>query len=417
MKQVQKNIAFGLINLILINSTLGIASCYATDNSLLLLNDVKTLRASIDSGNAKPAAAVDTFSTAIADQNVSVDDVNAFVRTQMNDEQFNAYQGNLNTALKGIDPSTLKPDEIGQIVGQAVADVQTTGLYWDGCASIWTGAALIAAAVVAGVFAIVKSKSAASIQADYAAKIAQQQKDTAASLASTQASYTSQISSTQASYGKQISDTNNWQTAFPKDIANANSSIGSYDSDAQSASSSINNLQRDISNEESTASSYQEQAAAAAVGTEDQIVAESNYNSAEDTISSDQSKITSLNQQISGDDSNISYEQTQIANYEKLTATYTADPAQAAIDAAALGVAEDKAVSDLQTAEPIALQQITDQGNTNVTNLQTTETQDVAAVPANQALAKKLAIGGGIGAAIGAGLLIYGIKSDNCGSN
>jgi hypothetical protein len=416
MKQVRKNIAVGLINLILINSTLGIASVYASDNSALLLNDVKILRASIDSGSSKPAAAVDTFSAAIADQNVSIDDVNAFVRTQMNDEQFNAYQGNLNTALKGIDPSTLKPDEIGQIVGQAVADVQTTGLYWDGCANIWTGAALIAAAVVAGVFAIVKSKSAASIQSDYAAKIAQQQKDTAASLASTQASYTSQISNTQASYDKQISDTNNWQTAFPKDIATANGAIGGYSNDAQSASTSISNLQRNISDEESTASSYQQQAASDTAGSSDQMIAESNYNSAEATISGYQNQITSLNNQIQSDYSSIGYEQSQIANYEKLTATYTADPAQAAIDAAALGVAENKAITDLQTAEPVALQQITDQGNTAVTNLQTTEAQDVAAVPANQALAKKLAIGGGIGAAIGAGLLIYGIKSDNCGS-
>ena len=44
MKQVQKNIAVALVNLILWNSTLGVASVYASDNSILF-NEVKTLRA------------------------------------------------------------------------------------------------------------------------------------------------------------------------------------------------------------------------------------------------------------------------------------------------------------------------------------------------------------------------------------
>jgi hypothetical protein len=415
MKQVQKNIALGLINLILINSTLGIASVYAaTDNSALLLNDVKTLRATIDSGAAAPATAVDTFSAAITAQNLSLDDVNAFVKTQMTDEQFSAYQTSITTSLNGIDPSTLKPEEVGQIVGAAVSDVQTTGLYWNGCADVWTGAAIIAAAVVAGIFAIVKSKSVASIQSDYEAKIAQQKTDTANQVTQTQQQYSDNITNTTNSYNKQISDTNNWQTAFPTDIQNENSTISSASNEIQGANQTIANLEREISSEQYTVTEDQEAYDSDTAGTTQWLDDSSVLSGAESTLSGYQNQVSSENQTISNDNSDISAAQQAIANYEKLTATYTADPAQAAIDAANLTASRDSAVADLQAAEPVAIATIQTSGATAVTDLQNTENQDVANVPANQALAEKLAIGGGIGAAIGAGLLVYGIHTDAC---
>jgi hypothetical protein len=417
MKQVQKNIALALVNLVLINSTLGIASVYAaTSNSGALFNDVKTLRASIDSGSTTPTAAVDTFSAAISSQNVSIDDVNAFVKTQMNDEQFAVYQGRINTALRGIDPSTLKASEVGQIVGQAVSDVQTTGLYWNGCTDVWAGSALIAAAIVAGVFAIVKSKSAASIQSDYQARIAKQQAATAASVTQTQNQYSANITNTTDSYNKQISDTNSWQTAFPTDIGNEKNSITSSSLDSQSAQGSINNLKNEISSEQDTADQYQRAYDTETNQTQKNIDF-SQLNSAEDTISSYQTKINSYNQQISSDNSDIASDQQAINNYQTKISIYTQDPGQAAIDAATLATTRDQAITDLQNAEPIAIQNIQTAGTQAVTDLQTTETQDVANVPSNQALATQLEIGGGIGAAIGAGLLIYGIKSGDCSSN
>ena len=181
MKQFQSKIAFTLVHLMFINSvvatgafardTVSATNAAATEHSAALLQDLKTLQASIDSGKVGSATAVDTFSQAIADHEISVDDVNAFVKTQMTSEQYKAFQDKINSSMRGIDPTTLTAQETGDIVGQALAGIHTEGLYWSGCATVWTGAAIIAAAVVTTVFAVVKSKSISSIQSSYQTKI------------------------------------------------------------------------------------------------------------------------------------------------------------------------------------------------------------------------------------------------------
>src|ERR1700751_4894824 len=130
MKNV-KGIAVCVLNLMVVN-TIAATGAFAADNTSVLLKDVKTLQTGIDSGALKTTDAVDQFSQAIVDQNISMDDVNAFVKTQMTDTQFRGFQSKMNSALRGIDPSTLTADETGQIVGQALADIHTEGLYWNG---------------------------------------------------------------------------------------------------------------------------------------------------------------------------------------------------------------------------------------------------------------------------------------------
>ena len=72
---------------------------------------------------------------------------------------------------------------------------------------------------------------------------------------------------------------------------------------------------------------------------------------------------------------------------------YANNPSQVAVDAAAIAAQRDATVASLHVQENNA----------------------VAAAPSNQKLGQQLFIGAGIGAAIGAGLLIYGFKEGACG--
>jgi hypothetical protein len=309
MKNFKANIALGLVNLIVVNSIAG-SVAFATSTStvnnsaLLLLNDVKTLQAGIDSGTVKSQDAINTFASSLTSQNISIDDVNSFVQTQMTDEQFQTFQNSVNSSLRGIDESTLTPQETGEIVGQALTGVHTEGLYWSGCANVWTGAALITAAVVTGIFAIIKSKSTSSIQSDYQNKIA----------------------NSNSNFNTQISNDQNWQTAYPQIIQTDKN-------DVAQANTYINQDENELVN------------------------ARVNYANANTTQQENeyQSQITSLEDNISVNQNDINADQNDISNAQNQIAIYTANPAQVQIDVTSLGAQRDQAQTDLSTQETAAV--------------------------------------------------------------
>lgn len=411
MKAFQEKISVLLIGLLFFNTVTGVAGARA-DQPGSLLEDVKTLQTSIDSGKMTPAAAVDVFSTNIVQQNISVDQVSAFVKTQMTEAQYAAYQNQIHTAMNGIDPSTLQPSELGQIVGQALSNVQTTGLYWDGCASIWTGAAVIAAAVVAGIIAIVKSKSASSIQSSYNAKIAAQQAANAQQIQQTQNQYAANIASTKSSYQQQISDTNNWKTAFPANINTQNGNINNAQNAISNDTNSIAYTQNQMNQTQSDLTYHENRYAEYGDAYDNEEI-----NNDEATITTDQNAIAADNSDIASQNAEITSAQNAVIFYQGKIALYTANPAQAAIDAQTLASQESTQVAQLQAALPQAIAALQASGNQSIAALQTSENSQLSAVPGNQTLAKSLEIGGGIGAAIGAGLLIYGIKNNDCGGS
>jgi hypothetical protein len=102
----------------------------------------------------------------------------------------------MDASLRGIDPSTLKPEELGELVGTAITQVRGEGLSWSSCASTVTGAAVVVAALVVGVIAMVKSKSEAKVRAEYAKKRTEKTD----------------------LYNNAAAATRNWQTTIPNDI-------------------------------------------------------------------------------------------------------------------------------------------------------------------------------------------------------
>ena len=250
MNEFNKKVSFLVTGLMILNSVGVTRTALAADNTAALLGDVKTLESGIDSGKLKPTDAIDAFSQSIMNQNISINDVNAFVKTQMTDEQFQAFEQKMDSAMRGIDPATLNAQETGEIVGQALAEIHTEGLYWSGCVKVWTGAALIAAAVVTGIIAILKSKSQSSIRNDYQNK----------------------INDSNNSYNNDISNANNWKTAYPNIIQSDQNNINndenaisslSYDeanattqAQADAYAADIRDDQADIANQQADINFY-----------------------------------------------------------------------------------------------------------------------------------------------------------------
>jgi hypothetical protein len=301
--RIQKNATIiGLVTMMLLN-TAPVFSAESTSGGLI--EGIKTLEASIDSGASTPTDAIDRFAKTIVEKNVSLNEVNAFVKTKMTAQQFSKFQEQINSSLRGIDPDTLTSSEVGDIVGQSLAAIHTEGLYWSGCSKMWTGAAVIVAAVIAGTIAVAKSKSVSQIQSEYNKK----------------------ITDTTNTMNQQIADTNNWQQAYPDHI---------------------NSLNADLHNNQSDLSYY-----------------ESKYNDAAwrystSTTTSDQqfysNQMDSYRRSMNTAQSNIDYDITKISYYSSKIAEYTVNPAQVSIDASAQATARDTAIANLNAQEQNAIE-------------------------------------------------------------
>jgi len=339
MGNLKRTLSFSLAYLMVFNSVSG---QYALADSTQFAQGIKTLQGSIDSGTVKPSDAINQFSKSLTDSKTSMADVEAYAKTQMTATQFAAFQNHINESLNGVDPSTLTPAETGDLVGRTLSDLHKEGLYWSGCSDIWTGAAVVVAAIVVGVIAINKSKSISSIQNDYKNK----------------------IDDTTNNYNSKINIANNWQTAIPSAVSATQVNLND---DQNSLAYDQANLSRDQFGYNNA--STQAQA----------TIYWNDINRDYNNIQADNSAINVDLDTING----------LLSQYQ----TYTANPAQAAIDAQNLATQRNAAILQLQNQEGV----------------------DVTNAPSNQALGTKLGIGAGIGAAIGAGFLIYGItNSSDC---
>jgi len=359
-------ITWGLVQLMVFHSasTIALGAPVAAKNtSALLLKDVKKLQSAIDSNKVKPAFAIDEFSKAIGEHGVTKDDVFAFAKTQMTRKQYDAFVARVQSALRGIDESTLTQQEFGEIVGQALAGIHAEGLYWSGCASLWTGAAIVAAAIVTGIIAIGKSKSSRSIQDYWDNKIRD-----------TKSNYDSWIANTRNNYNSQINDTRNWQLAYPQRINDLQNRIRNYQDHIHDLENDIDDLRRKYDN----------------------ATTQTDKDRYSQEIRDDKTKISDY-------EDDITSAQNSITNYTTKMAVYASNPVQAETDAHNLEVQRDNAIADLERQEPIDL-----------SNLEAQKSQALADAPSNQAFGRKLGLGAGIGAAIGAGLLVAGINAGGC---
>jgi hypothetical protein len=134
----------------------------------VLQSEVKNLRAQIDVGQVDPRDAIDVFAKSIADKNVTVADVDAYVKSRVSAREYRAFRQQIEASLAGIDAEQVSASELGEVVGHALRQLGSEGLSWSSCATTWTGVGLAVAAVIVGIFALVKNKSDAKIKQEYA---------------------------------------------------------------------------------------------------------------------------------------------------------------------------------------------------------------------------------------------------------
>lgn len=160
-----------------------------------LRTEVKRFRAQIDSGAVRVEDAIDAFAKSMTEKNVTYADVDQFVRSNTTEREYQAFRERMESALNGINPEQLKPEELAEIVGLALSQVRSEGLSWSSCTAQWTGVAVVVAAVVVGVFAIIKHKSESQFRKEWEKKIADER----------------------APYDTEINRALNWQTQILKD--------------------------------------------------------------------------------------------------------------------------------------------------------------------------------------------------------
>lgn len=232
--------------LVLMTAFQPVAFAANTRASSMLADEVKNLRISLDSGVGKPADALDRFTDALIAKGVTQADIDAFARTQMSVREYAAFRKQLDFSLHGIDPVTLTPKELGEIFTDALMSSHSQGLSWSSCATAWTGAAILAVSVVAGVIAIIKARSQTTI--DHPAQQYPGDEETRASYERQRDGKRSfweswrQSSRTNADRG--ANDARNWQTAYPTLITQNQNEIASNNLKIADNQRQIDNLTR-----------------------------------------------------------------------------------------------------------------------------------------------------------------------------
>ncbi|MBL7717106.1 MAG: hypothetical protein JNL01_16705 [Bdellovibrionales bacterium] len=119
---------------------------------------LKNHRAELEKSGADHGDVMNRFAKELIDQNVGVDEVSGFVKTQLSSKEFKAYQKYMDTALMGLDPNQLSTEEFSQIVEQALKVTQAKGLTWSSCTTMTGGIVLGAASLIVGIIALAKAK-------------------------------------------------------------------------------------------------------------------------------------------------------------------------------------------------------------------------------------------------------------------
>jgi hypothetical protein len=210
-------IATGIMGIVLMNSA---AFAGGPAGAQALQSEVRNLRAQIDRGAVSAEDAIDLFAKSLAEKEVSVADVDAYVKGRLSAREYRAFKADMDSALAGIDPEKVSASELGEVVGHALSRVGSEGLSWGSCATTWTGVGAIIATVVVGIIAIIKAKSDKSIKEDH-------ERDRTYETAEGQ---------------RWIGRAENWETRLPSDIASSADSLADAADDVAYYSSRLSNL-------------------------------------------------------------------------------------------------------------------------------------------------------------------------------
>lgn len=183
----------------------------------------------MDLGKTMQGESVQKFADALIASNVSVHEIDGYVKSKLTAKEYAAYEKQSKVMMKGLDPEKMTPNEFSQVVTRALEVTQPKALTWSSCSTLTVGVLIAVAAVVVGIVAIAKRKI---------------DKITEDGLYNDWQNKNSSINST---YNDTKSKLDDPQGYFNRKINSAKSSISSDESSIDNLEGRINSAQNSIS--------------------------------------------------------------------------------------------------------------------------------------------------------------------------
>lgn len=169
-----------LVNLIamsvLSNSTLSYAgqikhskSASVTQSSAesIIVNAIKNLKKDIETKNLPVEVAAATFTDSLIAAQVTVSDLDSFVKTSSSAKEYAAFRSMVDLAKNSTPSGELSSHEFGMIASEALKGLDSSGLAWTGCTSKAVGGFIVVGAVVVGIIAATKTINEEKIRSKY----------------------------------------------------------------------------------------------------------------------------------------------------------------------------------------------------------------------------------------------------------
>jgi hypothetical protein len=117
--------------------------------------EIKRFRASIDLGLATPDQASRELEQALSTSGITLNDLHAVAKSSLSAQEYAQFETGLARTTRGIDPSTLSPQETLDLLQEVFANSTSQGLSWSPCQA--THSAIGMTFLAATVFLIVKA--------------------------------------------------------------------------------------------------------------------------------------------------------------------------------------------------------------------------------------------------------------------
>lgn len=167
-----------LVNLIamsvLSNSTLSYAgqikNSHAVNKSSaesIIVNAIKSLKKDIETKNLPIEVAAATFTDSLIASQVTVSDLDSFVKTTSSAKEYAAFRTMVDLAKSSTPSGELSSHEFGMIASEALKGLDSTGLAWTGCTSKAVGGFIVIGAVVVGIIAVTKTINEEKVRSKY----------------------------------------------------------------------------------------------------------------------------------------------------------------------------------------------------------------------------------------------------------
>ena len=132
----------------------------------LIQVEMKNYKVFVDSGVMAPHEAVRVFAQNLVDHNVGFQDIDAYIKLRTTRDEYKKFKSTFEGAMSGVTNKTLTPKDMSELLSNAMASQDISGLSWSGCGGMATGVVLLVGAVVLGITALCMNSESCSGRGD-----------------------------------------------------------------------------------------------------------------------------------------------------------------------------------------------------------------------------------------------------------